>query len=169
MHCSLLASGIFLKVEIKSMTKNVWNQGFADLLTCRLCPSPQPGWVALATQPGLRATQVGVPAKQNMPEGWGSPQNSARENPHRSPETCSTQLGWSLQGTCSQSLEMPCVSVGCLTQVPSEAEEKTRSVTSQFLGYSCSSFTIMAWPCPTPQNAISPWFSDSPTVSCRVL
>ena len=89
MHCSLLASGIFLKVEIKSMTKNVWNQGFA---TCRLCPSPQPGWVALATQ-------VGGPAKQNVPEGWGSwaallsPQNSARENPHRSPEKCSVQLG----------------------------------------------------------------------------
>lgn len=33
MDCSLLASGLFLKVEIKSMTKNVWNQGFAELQT----------------------------------------------------------------------------------------------------------------------------------------
>lgn len=98
--------------------------GTRALLTCRLCPSPQPGWVALATQPGLRATQVGGPAKQNMPEGWSSwaallsRQNSASENPHRIPEKRSIQSRWSLQGTHSQSLQMPCVSVGCFNSSP---------------------------------------------------
>ena len=88
MHCSLLASGIFLKVEIKSMTKNVWNQGFADLQTLPVSTARLGGY-----------GHSGGPAKQNMPEGWGSwaalpsPQNSARENPHRSPEKCSIRLG----------------------------------------------------------------------------
>lgn len=98
--------------------------GTRALLSCRLCLSPQPGWVALATQPGLRATQVGSLANQYMPGGWGSraallfPQNSASENSHRIPEKRSTQEEWTLQGACSQSLLMSRASAGYFNPSP---------------------------------------------------
>ena len=126
--------------------------GTRALLTCRLCPSPQPGWVALATQPGLRATQVGGPAKQNMPEGWGSwaallsRQNSASENPHRIPKKRSIQSGEACKElTLSHCRCHVCLLVA-LTQVPNEAEERISisSPPQEFLRYSCSSFIIKA-------------------------
>ena len=45
MGCSLfVASGIFLKVEIKSMTKNAWKQGFAELQTAPVSTA-RLGWL----------------------------------------------------------------------------------------------------------------------------
>ena len=154
MHCSLLASGIFLKVEIKSMTKDVWNQGFADLQTlpvstARLGGSGHSGRRPCQTEHARRVGLLGSPAV--------SPELCTRKPSQESWEVLNPIRVKPARNLLSVTAEAMCV---CwpLNSVPKETEEKTRSVTSQFQGYSCSSFTITAWPCPTLQNAISPWF-----------
>ena len=93
MYCSLLASGLFLKVEIKSMTKNVWNQGFAELQTLPVSVARLGGFGHSAWAQGHSGWQPCQPEYARRVGLSGSPvsQNSASENSHRIPEKRSTQ------------------------------------------------------------------------------
>lgn len=64
--CSLLASGIFLKTEIKSGQPKM--PGTRVVLSCRPCPSPQPSWGGFGHWARAQG-HAGRSANQNLP-GW---------------------------------------------------------------------------------------------------
>ena len=144
MHCSLLASGIFLKAEIKSMTKNVWNQGFADLQTlpvstARLGGSGHSAWAQghSGRQPCQKGGALGQPCCLRRTLQAKTLIEFLRNAQSNQGEACK-------ELTLSHCRCHVCL-LAALTQVPNEAEERMRSISSpQFLRYSSSSFTMKA-------------------------
>ena len=153
-YALLTASGIFLKAEIKSMTKNVWNQGFADLQTlpvstARLGGSGHSVWAQghSGRQPCQKGGALGQPCCLRRTLQAKTLIGFLRNAQSNQGEACK-------ELTLSHCRCHVCL-LAALTQVPNEAEERIRSISSpQFLRYSSSSFTMKAWPCPTFQNAI---------------
>lgn len=150
MDGSLFASRTVLRIEIKFSRPKT--PGTRASLSLRLGLSPH-------SQAGI-AFRLGKLAKQTMPGRWGSWSASL------SPRTLQVKT---LRGflrnirpisvLCKELTLKHCWChinlLAPLTHVPSEAKEKTKMISvSQFLGYSCSSCTVKAWPCTSLQNAI---------------
>lgn len=109
--CPLLASGIFLKTEIKSPQPKM--PGTRAVLSCGLGLSPQPGWGGSG-----RSANQNMPGRRGSWAAWLAPQDAASENSNRIPEKHETQS------------ECQCHAhpLAALTQVPTEAEENVEMI-----------------------------------------